>query len=63
MKGETGFLCPPDEPAAFAEAITRMIDGTEMRIRMGEKGRDHVLDLFAIEKTVETVEKVVRGAD
>jgi phosphatidylinositol alpha 1,6-mannosyltransferase len=37
--GETGLLVPPRDPAAFAEALLRLVESPEERRRMGEVGR------------------------
>src|SRR5437763_3497488 len=37
--GETGILVDPDEPAAVATAITRLLGAPELRHRMGAAGR------------------------
>lgn len=37
--GETGFLVPPEEPAAFADAICRLLADQAVAQRMGYNGR------------------------
>lgn len=44
--GETGLLVPPEDPAALASAISRVLDDRELRRRLGEQGRRLVLDRF-----------------
>src|SRR2546425_7297077 len=39
--GETGFLVPPEDPAAFADAICRLLGDAALAQRM-EIGRAHV---------------------
>ena len=60
--GETGFLVPPEDPAAFADAICRLLGDAALAQRMGAAGRrvvetyynwDRVVrDLRAIEAEV-----------
>jgi glycosyltransferase involved in cell wall biosynthesis len=62
--GETGFLVPPEDPAAFADAICRLLADASLARRLGDNGRraveahfnwDRVVrDLQAIEAEVAT---------
>ncbi len=38
----TGFIVPPNDPAAAAKAIARLIGDGQLRRRMGDAGRAHV---------------------
>ncbi len=40
--GETGLLVPPEDPAAAAEALTRLLTNPELAQRLGEQGRERV---------------------
>lgn len=51
-EGETGILVPSGDPAALARALEKMID-SDLRRRMGAKGRNRVTDRFTLEKMVE----------
>jgi glycosyltransferase involved in cell wall biosynthesis len=44
--GETGLLVPPENPAAFARAIRRLLADAQLRQRLGDQGRRLVLDRF-----------------
>jgi glycosyltransferase involved in cell wall biosynthesis len=44
--GETGLLVPPEDPAALASAIRKLLAKAELRQRLGEQGRRLVLDRF-----------------
>lgn len=44
---ETGLLCPPQDDAAFAEAIDRILGDMEWRDRLGEAARKRVEDKFS----------------
>ena len=41
--GETGFLCPPRDAAAFAEATARLVADAELRAEMGAAARARAL--------------------
>ena len=41
--GVNGFLVPDDNPQALANAIVRFLDDPEMRLRMGQTGREDVV--------------------
>ncbi len=43
---ETGFLCPPKDPAEFARALARLIDGPYLRAAMGRAARRRAESLF-----------------
>jgi phosphatidylinositol alpha-1,6-mannosyltransferase len=38
-EGETGFLVPPEDPAALADAISRLLADTDLAGRIGAAGR------------------------
>lgn len=41
--GDTGLICPPDDPAALARAIATLAQDPERARRMGEAGHRHVI--------------------
>ena len=41
--GETGFLVPPGESGAVAEAVIRLLENDSLRERMGEAARQFAL--------------------
>ncbi len=60
--GETGLLVPPLEPAAWAEALERLLgDGGQAR-RLAQAGRALVRREFTLERTGERTEAVYREA-
>ncbi|MDW8103882.1 MAG: glycosyltransferase [Armatimonadota bacterium] len=59
IDGETGFLVPPRQPEALAQAMRRMMAlGTQQRARMGQAGRQHVLQNYNMERIVKQWEEL-----
>lgn len=56
--GEHGFLVPPKEPEALANAITRLVDNPDLRVKMGEAGYKRVAKDFSFRRMTEEYEKV-----
>ncbi len=56
--GVTGLLVPPDDIDSLAQAIIRMLENKEDRIRMGKAGRKRVENMFSIEKNIEETQKI-----
>ena len=48
--GVTGFLVPPEDPAALAERVVRLLRDPALRARMGEAGREHILANFTADQ-------------
>jgi len=53
IDGATGFLVPRRDPTALAEALASLVNDAEMRRRMGQAGRERVLQHFSIGRMVE----------
>lgn len=56
--GVTGFLVPPRNPQALADTLERLIRNPNLRTRMGQAGRDMVLEQYRWEKCVDRQEEV-----
>lgn len=56
VDGKTGFLIPPRDPAALANAIERLVDKRDLRERMGAAGRTRAESDFAFASHVRSVE-------
>jgi glycosyltransferase involved in cell wall biosynthesis len=57
IDGETGFLVPPADAPALADALLRALTlPRERRDEMGRRGRSIVMDLFDLHKTVARTE-------
>jgi glycosyltransferase involved in cell wall biosynthesis len=61
--GENGFLVPPRDPAALADALGRLVRDADLRRRMGRKGRELVEQYFSedfvVGKTLAYYQKVL----
>jgi glycosyltransferase involved in cell wall biosynthesis len=58
--GETGFVVPPADPAALADALERLVRSAELRASMGRAGRERVERLFSTPAYVRGVMDVYR---
>jgi len=47
VNGQTGFLVPPRRPAELAETLIRMLRDPALRGRMGQAGRQRVVENFS----------------
>ncbi|MEA3308129.1 MAG: glycosyltransferase, partial [Chloroflexota bacterium] len=56
VDGETGFLVPPRDPNALAQAIIRLLRDPDLRHQMGEAGRARVAAHFSVEQMVRKTE-------
>ena len=59
--GPDGILVPPDDPAALADAMLRLIDSPELCARLGEAGKRRAAENFAYDKFVDSVIAVYEG--
>jgi len=50
--GVQGFLVPPNNPAAMAAALRKLLESPGLRSRMGQAGRDQVLERFTADRMV-----------
>jgi glycosyltransferase involved in cell wall biosynthesis len=58
VDGETGFLVPPRNPDALADAICRVLLTPGLRNRLGQAGRQRVLTHFSNERMIQNVERL-----
>jgi len=59
--GVTGFLIPPRDPDALAEALQRLIADPELRRRMGQAGREKALKEFTLDRMLRETKRVYNG--
>lgn len=57
--GETGYKVPPCEPTLLAEKIKVLLDNPSQGQKMGERGREMVLEQFSLDKAVSQLEEVL----
>lgn len=50
--GETGIVVPPDEPAALAAAVNRLLDDPAEARRLADAARDRALSRYAVARMV-----------
>jgi glycosyltransferase involved in cell wall biosynthesis len=62
VDGETGLLVPPEDPAALAKALERLIADPGLRSRLGTAGRRRIDELYRWEGCVDRMELVYRRA-
>jgi len=58
VHGETGLLCPPEDPAALAEALASLLGDPPRAKAMGEAGRVRVARLFDAAVVAPLLEKI-----
>jgi len=56
--GETGFLVPPEDPAALADAICRLLGDATLATRLGENGRRAVETHFNWDRVVRDLREI-----
>ena len=64
--GETGWLVPPEDPAALARALERVLTDPAEARRRGEAGRRRAAERYrpavAVERWRAAIERGLRGA-
>lgn len=56
--GVTGFLVPPKDPRALAEAIQKLLDDPDLRNKMGRAGQEKALREFTLDRMLRETERV-----
>jgi len=55
-EGVTGLLVPPQDPAALAKAICRLLENPELASRYGRAGKQRIAEQFSLERMVRQTE-------
>ena len=58
--GRTGYLVPPDDPAAWAKRVIELLEDPARAAKMGQAGRERAQERFALPKTVAQIEALYR---
>jgi glycosyltransferase involved in cell wall biosynthesis len=58
INDETGFLVEPNNVEALSEALSKLIDNSELRKSFGEKGYQRAIKEFSVDKYVQSFETV-----
>lgn len=61
VKGETGYLVPPNDPNAISDSLEKLIDNPSLAASMGMKGRGRVEEHFALGTQMQKVLEILRG--
>ena len=56
LDGETGLLVPEGDAAALANALAKLLTNADLRVQMGQRGREFVLESFDIAKQTTVLE-------
>ena len=56
--GKTGIIVPPGDVGALCNSIRYLIQDPGIRLKMGENGRERVLERFTIEENVRRTEEI-----
>ncbi len=60
ISGETGFLVPVGDRAAFAQRANQILEDRELRARLGEAGKQRMESEFSVERMVARYAKLYR---
>jgi glycosyltransferase involved in cell wall biosynthesis len=59
--GIDGFLVPPSDEVALAEALRALIDDPALRLRIGKAGRRRVLEHYDLDQNTTALAGVLRA--
>ena len=60
VEGETGYLVPPEQPKALAQALLRLLRDSELRGRMGSRGRARIEQQFQLTEKIDLIQETYR---
>ena len=61
-EGRDGYLLPPREPAAWAQAIRRIAECPQHARELGRAGRERVTEAFGVDDHVQAVHGIYERA-
>jgi glycosyltransferase involved in cell wall biosynthesis len=65
LDGQTGLLFPPSDPPALAAQLLRLLADPDLRTRLGNAAREHVIRDFSpaqmVSETMEVYRKMLRA--
>ncbi|MFC5994885.1 GT4 family glycosyltransferase PelF [Pseudonocardia hispaniensis] len=56
--GDAGFVVPPRDPAAVADACLRLLEDHELRLRLGGLARQRVLERFTLDQWTDAYRRI-----
>jgi glycosyltransferase involved in cell wall biosynthesis len=59
MDGENGFLVPPENTQAIADALMKLVSDEKLSERLGRKGSEIVNEKFTIDRMIRNYEKLL----
>jgi len=60
VEGETGYLVPPHQPKALAQALLKLLRDPELRQQMGTRGRARVEQQFQLQNQIRLIQETYR---
>ena len=60
--GENALLADNDDPDSWVRGISRLMEDSELRRRVGDGGRQTVLDNYSLQKSARVLASILRGA-
>jgi len=58
VDGETGFLVPPNDPAAIADRVRILLENPYLIKQMGQQGRERVSMFFSVDAYAHSIQRV-----
>ena len=63
LDNETGLLVPEKDSNALANALEKLIQSPQLRKKLGEQGRDKVLESFNLKKSTKQLFKLIQETE
>lgn len=60
IDGVTGFVVEPERPELISQAIVKLLEDDQLRIKLGQQGKARVLEQFNIKKQVEKLMEILK---